>query len=205
LEGALGTGAVVNITRLAGPKTHICWTPDYVPEGERELVSLVREDELRELERLGAKITVVMNYDEFGDPSTGIPPGWDDECYVDLEVAELYVLSFAFAPNENDDVEKWIVDDVQCNLRFGNYVRYQLPKVQPPVFAGSSLMRGLAWEDEPRTYAENRRDDIRNLLLGDLPLLCEAVSEHWEVMKQAWREHDEALAEAYRQNSEVER
>jgi len=200
VEDTLREGVIVSIKRLAGPRNLISWTPDGTPEGKRELVSLVREDELRELERLGAQITIVMNYDAYGDPGVGIPPGWE-ECWVDLEVAQLYTLSFSFVPNENDDVEKWIVDDVQCNLLFGN--RFH-PGHEGLRKIGSPLMRGLAWEDEPRTYADDQRDK-RNLLLGDLPLLCEAVSEHWEGMKKVWSERDESLAQLYRESSEAER
>jgi len=35
--------------RLAGPHTHICWTPDGTPKHKRFLVSLVKEDDLLEL------------------------------------------------------------------------------------------------------------------------------------------------------------
>lgn len=40
------------INRLAGPKTHICWTPDHTPKEQRERVCLVREDELLKYEAL---------------------------------------------------------------------------------------------------------------------------------------------------------
>lgn len=39
------------IERLAGPRTHVCWTPDATPPEDREVVSLVREDDLVELEK----------------------------------------------------------------------------------------------------------------------------------------------------------
>jgi len=43
------------IERLSGPATHVSWTPDAVPRTKRELVSLVREADLRALEsRLAA-------------------------------------------------------------------------------------------------------------------------------------------------------
>lgn len=39
------------IKRLAGPGTHVCWTPDHTPESERKVVCLVEESELLALER----------------------------------------------------------------------------------------------------------------------------------------------------------
>lgn len=38
------------IKRLSGPNTHICWTPDAVPQSQRQVVVLVKESDLIELE-----------------------------------------------------------------------------------------------------------------------------------------------------------
>lgn len=42
----------MKVKRLSGPNTHICWTPDAIPERKRELVSLAREADLLALEAL---------------------------------------------------------------------------------------------------------------------------------------------------------
>ena len=39
---------------LAGPSTHICWTPDSVPPEKREVVVLVRHSDWERAERLEA-------------------------------------------------------------------------------------------------------------------------------------------------------
>ena len=46
----------MKIRRLAGPRTHICWTPDTVPEKKRKLVSLVLEADLQKSEGESARL-----------------------------------------------------------------------------------------------------------------------------------------------------
>lgn len=48
----------MKVKRLSGPKTHICWTPDAIPERKRELVSLAREADLLALEALAEDLRV---------------------------------------------------------------------------------------------------------------------------------------------------
>ncbi len=40
----------MNVERLMGPRTHICWTPDGVAKSQQEVVSLVRESDLIAME-----------------------------------------------------------------------------------------------------------------------------------------------------------
>lgn len=58
IENLLGAKQMT-IERLTGPHTHVCWTPDYTPMDERELVSLVREADLVALELISAENEVL--------------------------------------------------------------------------------------------------------------------------------------------------
>ena len=43
-------GGAMTLERLCGPAVHVCWTQDEAPEAKRELVVLVRADDLAALE-----------------------------------------------------------------------------------------------------------------------------------------------------------
>jgi hypothetical protein len=56
----------VSIERLAGPSTHICWTPDAKEPDEREQVVLVRAADLAKLERDEEGFSTFIPIDRLG-------------------------------------------------------------------------------------------------------------------------------------------
>lgn len=71
------------IERLSGPHTHVCWTPDAKPKDEREVVSLVREDDLKTLEGLARGLAA---WDKKWPKGTILPATLERQCNAELTV-----------------------------------------------------------------------------------------------------------------------